>query len=158
VTLSELVPETQICVPLAARTKRDAILELLRKLPVDAEATRVTLRDAVFERESQLTTGIGRGVAIPHGYTAAIEGHLCAVGLAEQPLDFSAIDGQPVRIVILFVCNPRDTQGHVTLLTQIARLLNQPASREAIENASSAAELRQVFLADEAARPAPTSP
>lgn len=147
--LSQLLPAAQIRVPLRATTKDEAIAELLSLLPLGTDGQRSDVRDAVLAREQELSTGIGRGVAIPHGKTTAVERHTCAFGIAAAPIAFDAIDGQPCSIFFLCVSNPRDSSEHVRMLLRVARVLNNPAARAALETAATPDALRQVFLDDE---------
>lgn len=148
--LSDLLPAAQIRVPLTAQTKDDAIDELLALLPLRDEAQRRAVREAVAAREAELSTGIGRGVAIPHGKTPAVPGHVCAFGVSPDGVDYGAIDGIPCRIFFLCVSPPAQSGEHVRVLSQVARVLNDARSREALEKAASADDVRRVFLEDEA--------
>jgi mannitol/fructose-specific phosphotransferase system IIA component (Ntr-type) len=147
--LSVLLPAAQVRVPLLASTKSEAIEELLTAVPFDSPAARAAAREAVFERERELSTGIGRGVAVPHGRTAAVSRHHCAFGVAAQPLDFDAIDGAPCRLVFLCVSAAQDAVAHVRVLSQVARVLNDEHARARLESARSAEDVRRVFLDDE---------
>jgi mannitol/fructose-specific phosphotransferase system IIA component (Ntr-type) len=146
--LSVLLPAAQIRVPLAARTKEAVLDELLAVLPVEA-AQRATVRECVLARERELSTGIGRGVAIPHGKSTTVPRHLCAFGVAEVPVEYGAVDGLPCRIFFLCVSNPKDAGEHVRVLSQVARVLNNSAARAALESAASPEDVRRVFLDDE---------
>ncbi|MCG3134270.1 MAG: PTS system fructose-specific EIIABC component [Planctomycetes bacterium] len=148
--LSQLLPAAQIRVPLLAASKPDAIAELLTLLPLRDDAQRAEVRVAVLARESELSTGIGRGVAIPHGKTEAVGRHTCAFGISAAPMDFGAIDGKPCTIFFMCVSNPKDANEHVRVLLQVARILNNPAARAALEAARTPEAVRQVFLDDEA--------
>jgi mannitol/fructose-specific phosphotransferase system IIA component (Ntr-type) len=149
VKLSTLLPVAQICVPLRAQSKADAIEELLVALAVPEDGRRRAIRDAVLARESELSTGIGRGVAIPHGKTAAVPRHTCAFGVAPAGIDWGAVDGLPCRIVFLCVSNPKDAGEHVRVLSQVARVLNDSRARTALESAAAPEDVRRVFLDDE---------
>jgi mannitol/fructose-specific phosphotransferase system IIA component (Ntr-type) len=149
VKLSALLPSAQIRVPLVSRTKEAAIEELLALLPLASEDERALVRDSVWDREREMSTGIGRGVAIPHGKTPAVTRHICAFGVAPQGVDFGAVDGLPCRIFFLCVSHPRDASQHIRMLLQMARVLNHQQMRGAIENAVTAEDVRKVFLEDE---------
>ena len=149
VKLSDLLPDEQVRVPLKSRTKTKVIEELLDLLPINDAAIRDAARDAVLNREAELTTGIGRGVAIPHGRSAAIPRHMCSFGIAHDPIDFDAIDGKPCRIFFLCVSNPNDTGPHIRVLSQMARVLNTPTARKALVGAADADQVRDVFLQNE---------
>ena len=149
VKLSTLLPASQIRVPLTARTKTEAIDELLAAVPFESDTQRRAARDAAIAREAEISTGIGRGVAIPHGRTAAVSGHHCAFGVAASPIDWDAIDGTPCRILFLCVSPEHDAAGHIRVLSQVARVLNNSKTRQAIETARTADDIRRVFLDDE---------
>lgn len=147
--LSTLVPTSQMRVPLAARTKAAAIDELLAAIPFEDGAHRDSARAAVTARETELSTGIGRGVAIPHGRTSAVTRHHCAFGVAPAGIAWDAIDGIPCRILFLCVSAETDPSGHIRVLSQVARVLNNSKTRQAIEAAGSPEDVRRVFLDDE---------
>jgi mannitol/fructose-specific phosphotransferase system IIA component (Ntr-type) len=149
VKLSDLLPEAQVCVPLRARTKTAVIDELLALLPLPDATARARVREAVLARETELSTGIGRGVAIPHGRTDAVDGHLMALGIASEGVEFDAADGRPCRIFILCVSRPRDVGIHVQLLAQMCRLLNDDRARNALATATDAAAVRAALLQHE---------
>jgi mannitol/fructose-specific phosphotransferase system IIA component (Ntr-type) len=149
VKLSTLLPSAQVRVPLAARTKEEAIEELLSLLPLPDDATRRTVRESVLARERELSTGIGRGVAIPHGKTPAVPRHVLAFGVSSQPIDFGAVDGVPCRLFLLCVSNPKDAGEHVRVLMQVARVLNNADARTALETAKVAEDVVRVFREDE---------
>jgi mannitol/fructose-specific phosphotransferase system IIA component (Ntr-type) len=151
VKLSDLLPSQQVRVPLRSSTKAEIIDELLELIPFDTSQAREQAREAVLKREAELTTGIGGGVAIPHGQSEAVEGHLCAFGVAPEPVDFQSIDGGPCRIFFLCVSNPQDMLVHVRVLSQMCRVLNCDAARTALAEATSADDVCRVFLDDEAA-------
>ena len=147
--ISDLLPQQQIVVPLRATAKDAVIDELLTVLPIRDPGIRAAARAAVFAREAELTTGIGGGVAIPHGQCAEVASHLCAFGVAPAPLEFDSIDGRPCRIFFLCVSNPKDVRVHVRVLSQMCRVLNSDPARRALAAAASPDAVRQVFLDDE---------
>ena len=147
--LSALLPVAQIRVPLLARTKADAINELLGAVAFENDAQRAAAKQAVLARESEISTGIGRGVAVPHGRTSAVTRHHCAFGVAAAPVDWDAIDGAPCRLFFLCVSAEEDAVAHVRVLSQVARVLNNSTTRQALEAAKSPEDVRRVFLEDE---------
>ena len=147
--LSALLPVAQIRVPLSARTKADAIDELLAAVAFESDGQRVAARAAVLARESEISTGIGRGVAVPHGRTAAVARHYCAFGVAPSPIPWDAIDGAPSRLIFLCVSAEHDAAAHIRVLSQVARVLNNSTTRHALESAKRPEDVRRVFLDDE---------
>ncbi len=147
--LSALLPAAQIRVPLSASTKAEAIDQLLAATRFDDAAQRAAARAAVLARETEISTGIGRGVAVPHGRTSAVTRHHLAMGVAAKPIDWDAIDGAPCRIVFLCVSAEEDAAAHVRVLSQVARVLNNSTTRQALETAKTADDVRKLFLEDE---------
>jgi PTS system fructose-specific IIA component len=149
VRLSELIPASQVRIGLAARTKREAIEELVGLLPLAAGDGREEVVRAVLERESVLSTGIGRGVAVPHGKTAAVPRLMAAMAVSPGGLPFDAVDGEPCRVFFLLVSGPDDPGPHVRALAQVARVLNRAACKRALVEARTPEEAIAVFREDE---------
>jgi mannitol/fructose-specific phosphotransferase system IIA component (Ntr-type) len=151
VLLTELLSADRVRVPLAARTK-DAVLEELVAVLADAgvvDDVDATLR-AVRKRESELSTGIGGGVAIPHGKSDSAGGLAIAAGVAAEPLDFDSLDGEPARLFFLLV-GPESAAGlHVKALSRISRLVRREETRARLAAAASPAEFMAVVAETEA--------
>lgn len=139
--LSELLTPERIRVPLKGTQKDDLLRELvevLRDSGAIADAEQV-LR-AVREREQVLSTGIGSGVAIPHGKSDGVNQLALAAGVTAAPVDFEALDGRPVSLFFLLV-GPESAAGqHVKALSRISRLLRRDALREQLATARSPEE------------------
>ncbi|HEX8906446.1 MAG TPA: PTS sugar transporter subunit IIA, partial [Longimicrobiaceae bacterium] len=124
--LTELLTPERVKVPLSARSK-DAVLEELVGVLADAGAVAdpAAVLRAVHQREEMLSTGIGGGVAIPHGKVDGVGELVMAAGIASEPMDFAALDGQPVRLFFLLV-GPESAAGmHVKALSRISRLVRR---------------------------------
>jgi len=144
--LLNLINETTIKVPLEATTRQTAIAELVDVL---ADAGCISdpdcIREAVWERELQRTTGIGDGLAIPHGRSDVVDGLVLAMGIPRTPIDFASPDKRPVELVILLISPADRTADHIQALGRISRLMVDRAFREATFAATSAAELHAHF-------------
>jgi len=77
----------------------------------------------VLARERTRSTGIGSGIAIPHGKCKAVRGLVMAIGIAHEPIDFVSIDGKLVTIILLLVSPADQTGPHIQALAQISRLM-----------------------------------
>ncbi len=135
---------------LQARDKRSAIAELVGLLPLADDAQRERVVEAVLEREALLSTGIGRGVAVPHGKCAAVNRLMAAMAVHPEGLAFDAVDGEPCRILFLLVSHPDNSGPHIRALAQVARVLNQERAKRALAAASTPEEVVAVFRDDEA--------
>ncbi|MEX0906764.1 MAG: PTS sugar transporter subunit IIA [Gemmatimonadota bacterium] len=144
--LTELLSIERIRIPLEAQTKEELLRELVGVVAgsigrADAEDV---LR-AVREREAVLSTGIGHGVAIPHGKSAAVSDLRMAAGRAAAPVDFDALDGQPVSLFFLLV-GPESAAGpHIKALSRISRLVRRDDVRARLIGAQSAEEFMQAL-------------
>ncbi|HRU05588.1 MAG TPA: PTS sugar transporter subunit IIA [Candidatus Brocadiia bacterium] len=109
---------------LRASAKFEAIDELLAILNRAGKVKDIAAaRKAVLEREEAMSTGIGDGIAIPHGRTNAVDGLVCAVGVSRRGLDFNAIDGQPTHIVVLSLSPESGAAPHLHFMSTIAQTL-----------------------------------
>lgn len=150
--LTELLTTDRIRVPLASRS-RDAVLEELVGVLEEAGivADREAVLRAVRQREEVLSTAIGGGVAIPHGKAEGVPQLAMAAGVAAEPLDFEALDGQPVRIFFLLVGPESAAGAHVKALSRISRLVRREDLRERLAAAASPAEFMAVVAEAEEA-------
>jgi fructose-specific phosphotransferase system IIA component len=146
VLLSDLLTPDRIKIPLVSTSKE----ELLREL-VDLIGSTVEVSDlgdvlrAVREREEVLSTGIGNGVAIPHGKSSAVPDLSLVAGVTRAPVDFEALDGKPVSLFFLLV-GPESAAGqHVKALSRISRLLRRDSFRRRLEESRSSQEFFEVL-------------
>jgi nitrogen PTS system EIIA component len=150
VLLTELLSPDRVVLPLSVGDRHAAIAALTRKLANLANAEYNDVLAAVLERESVQSTGIGFGVAIPHGRSAAVHELTMVAGVMPAPVPFDAIDGEPVRLVFLIV-GPEASAGlHVKILSRIARLVRRDTVRQQLLEATTADEFYNVLLDAEA--------
>lgn len=149
--LSELLDAQAIRIPLESRTKEDVLLELVRLLPGGDDGERTDqIHEAVAERERRMSTGIGQGVAIPHGKSDLVGGMEIAFGIAGEPVDYDALDGEPVSLFFLLVSPPDRTGDHIKALAQISRLLTSDTVRDELAAARSADDVLRLLRREEA--------
>jgi mannitol/fructose-specific phosphotransferase system IIA component (Ntr-type) len=147
--LTDLLTIDRIKIPLESRTKDEVLRELVGVVANGGEQSSGELLRAVRERESVLSTGIGNGVAIPHGKSAAIPELRMAAGTVHEPVEFDALDGQPVSLLFLLV-GPESAAGpHIKALSRIARLIRNDDTRKKLIAASSADEFFQALRSAE---------
>ncbi|MDD4892017.1 MAG: PTS sugar transporter subunit IIA [Phycisphaerae bacterium] len=140
--LTEILDPACVIVPMKATDKRSAIEELVAVL-ADCGKTkdRGKLLSAVMEREATRSTGIGNGLAIPHGKTAAVDQLVMAVGKPAQPIYFDSVDGKPVTLMVL-LASPLDQTGpHIQALARISRLMTIEPFRLRLLAAPTASDL-----------------
>lgn len=147
--LMDLLSEDVITTSLQSTTRDGVIAELVDLLvqrSVLAESARAGVLEAVNAREASQSTGLGAGVAIPHGLSPEVEDVVAAMGIHHGGVDFASIDGQPVRIVILLVVPPNMFQAHVRTLAGIARVLNDANLRDMLLAAREAETVLEVLI------------
>ncbi|MGD8450963.1 MAG: PTS sugar transporter subunit IIA [Phycisphaerae bacterium] len=150
--LSKILTPERIRVPLQSNDKTGVITELVDLLNATGGLTNRDLAlDAVLKREAERTTGIGYGLAIPHGKSDGCKQLVIAAGKPAEPVEFQSLDQRPVTFVVLLVSPPDQTGPHIQALAKISRLMNMEEFRKAIEGARSAQELHDVVATYEAA-------
>ncbi len=100
---------------------------------------------ALQERENQISTGIGSGIAIPHTFSDKVESVTAIFGRSNVGIDFYALDNAPVRFILLFVVPKKDYNMHLQTLAAIAKLFNNCEVRKQMELAESRAEILAIF-------------
>jgi len=148
--LTQILQLRCIKVPLEGKDKTSVISELIGLL--DAAGLLLDKRaasEAVFMREQTRSTGIGSGIAIPHGKYRGVRELVMALGIAHEPIDFESVDGKPVTIVILLVSPADQTGPHIQALAKISRLMLDEQFRQTLANASTADQVYQLLSAKE---------
>jgi PTS system nitrogen regulatory IIA component len=142
----ELIDKECIKIPLESHDKPGVIRELVHVL---YERGKIADADIVFQevwkREQMMTTGIGYGIALPHGKSEKTETLCGSLGLTAEPIDFASIDREPVRLVILLVARPDSPGPHIKAISKISRLLRCAEARRALLNATDADDAWQII-------------
>jgi mannitol/fructose-specific phosphotransferase system IIA component (Ntr-type) len=140
VLLSQLLTPQRIRIPLAAGDKPAALRELVEIVAPDDLVAAADLLMAVEEREAVLSTGIGHGVAIPHGRSGCVNDVRVSAGVSTVPIEYGSLDGSPVRLFFLLVGPESEAGTHVRALSRISRLVRQPLVRERLVQAATSDE------------------
>jgi len=148
--LLDILSSEAVLPAVKANGKKQALQE------ISAHAARLTGLDAheIFEtllqRERLGSTGIGEGIAIPHGKLATVEKLFGLVARLEKPIDFEAIDGMPVDFMFLLLAPEAAGADHLKALARIARVLRQPGVLERLRAANDADAIYAVLLENSA--------
>ena len=136
--LSQLLNPQSIDVQLRSKTKREAIAELVALLEKShGLSSGGEILDRVLKREAMMSTGIGNGIAIPHGKARAVDRLVAACAVSKSGVQYDSVDGEPATLFILLV-SPEDVGGpHVKVLANISRLLKDENVRESLKRAES---------------------
>lgn len=122
---------------------KEAALESLVNLTCDVYGIpdREEVIRSIIERESKLSTGMGLSVAVPHSRFDAIEDILISVLLIPEGIDYNAVDGRPVKLVVMILSSPRDVGSYLALLSSLAQAVSDDDTRSAILSSKDAGEL-----------------
>jgi len=130
--LTDLLGPRAIVSPLIATTKKDALLELAQRAAEISGQPAREIYDALLQRERLGSTGIGDGVAIPHGKLAKLPRIYGVFARSERPLDFDALDGAPVDLIFLLITPESAGADHLKALACAARMLRDPKTVAAL--------------------------
>ena len=129
--MKDALKESCIIADLKGATKKEVLIELVTVLKNGGAVSNVKETvSVILEREKLGSTGIGEGIAIPHGKLKGVNGILCAFGRSKQGVDFDAVDGKPVHIVFLLLAPVESAGLHIQMLSRISRILRDPSFRK----------------------------
>jgi mannitol/fructose-specific phosphotransferase system IIA component (Ntr-type) len=147
-----LVPE-RVRIPLRGLSKEDVLSDLVdvvaQSLGMDAQ--REEILQAVLEREEVLSTGIGDGIALPHAKYNGLSELVMAAGSTLEPVNYGALDGEPVRLVFLLLGPDSAAGAHVRALSRLSRLMREVSLRQRLAAAANAEEFLDLLVAAEGA-------
>lgn len=148
--ISELLNPQAIVVDLQAADKKHALAELTEALVSCVPSlNRDEVIEVLHEREKLGSTGIGDGVAIPHGKLGGIPELMLAFGRSSKGVNFESMDGQPAHLFFLLVAPEESVGVHLKTLARISKLLKDPAVRQKLLDADSRPAIYQVILDEE---------
>ena len=149
--IMDFLSEDSIIVDLKAQNKKDAIIELIEHLKTTKKVKKTDeIIEVVLEREKLGSTGIGQGVAIPHGKTDVLSEQVGVLGISKKGLEFNSLDGEPVYIVFLLVGPVEVTGQHLKALSRISRLFKDKFLRQAIKGAETKEEIVKIIQQEDA--------
>ena len=145
--VSEVLKKEHIVTELNAKTKEEALAALTDVLCATGNiADREAFLKDVLNRETISTTGIGNGIAIPHGKSENVAETTVAVGRLTAPVEWKSVDDNPVEFIVLLAVNEKDTTGlHVKILSEMARKLASEKNCKKLLNAKDADEIVSIF-------------
>lgn len=143
--LSSILPASHVLVSVDSTSKKRAFEEVGLLFENLHGLSRALVTDSLFSRERLGSTGLGHGVAIPHGRIKGLKAPMAAVFLLSEPIGFDAPDDQPVRLMIFLLVPEAATQKHLEILSEIAELLSDAALRDRLTHCSSADELHELI-------------
>lgn len=148
--LSELLSASTIIHQIQSTEKTDVINEMIDLFKDDPRVKDIEkVRETVLAREKIMSTGVGKNFAIPHGKTVATTDILCAFARSSTPLEYDALDQQPVHLLFLIVGQDNLVSLHIKLLSRISRMMTKDDFREKLMNAATKEEILAIFKEEE---------
>lgn len=131
--LSDIIVTDAVIPDLDAASRDEAVEELIQSLADAGAISKRSVKDciaAVLTREKQATTGIGKGIALPHAKIKSVKKIVGTIGRSAKGIDFSALDSKPVYIVILLLSNPDDPDEHLQAMETIFKHVQRDIFRK----------------------------
>lgn len=149
--ISDILDESVVRVNLKGKSKDEIINQMIAIVNHSSKILDIEkVREAIFEREKIMSTGVGNGFAIPHGKTDAVLDIVAAFAITEEPIDYESLDEQPVRLIFLLVGKDSMVGPHIKLLSRISRLMNKEEFRTKLLDAASSKQVIEIFKTEEA--------
>jgi PTS system nitrogen regulatory IIA component len=139
--ISDLVSPESIVPKLRARSKKQALQKLSKRLAAIIHQDEGIIFDVLLEREKLGTTGVGTGIAIPHGKLPGLDTLHGMFARLESPIDFEAIDEQPVDLIFLLLAPESAGADHLKALARVSRLLRDSGACESLRRAESSDDI-----------------
>lgn len=152
--ISRLLPVSNILLDLPASSKKRAFEQAGLLFENNQGVARAKVFDSLFARERLGSTGLGQGVAIPHGRIKGLKEAVAAFVRVAEPVPFDAPDGQPVAVMIFLLVPEQASQQHLDLLSELAQMLSDKAFRQVLLDAPTPSDVHDALSAWEPIRPA----
>lgn len=152
--ISRLLPQTNVLLDLEASSKKRVFEQAGLLFENNHGIERAKVFDSLFMRERLGSTGLGQGVAIPHGRIKGLKEAIAAFVRLAEPVAFDAPDGRPVNLLVFLLVPEQASQQHLDLLSELAQMLSDKAFRERLAIAPDAATLHSLLATWQPVRPA----
>ena len=148
--IADILNKSCVIASIASKTKKEALVELvgaLKQANLIEDVEKAV--NIILEREKLGSTGIGDGVAIPHGKMKSINNILCVFGKSKDGVDFDAVDGKPVYIFFLLLAPEGLARQHLKTLSRISKLLRDPSFRKMLMELSDSREIYDKIIEED---------
>ena len=143
--VSQLLPQNHVLLDLDVGSKKRLFEQIGLLFETSKQIPRARVFDSLFDREKLGSTGLGYGVAIPHGRIKALKDTLCAFVRTKAPIAFESPDGQPVRLVFAMLVPEHATEAHLQILSELAQMFSDPSIRQGLTEATDLASIRRLI-------------
>jgi nitrogen PTS system EIIA component len=152
--ISRLLPPSNVLLDLQASSKKRVFEQIGLLFENNQGIARATVFDSLFARERLGSTGLGQGVAIPHGRIKGLKEAVAAFVRLSEPIAFDAPDGRPVNMLVFLLVPEQATQQHLDILSELAQMLSDKMFRENLQHASDPSVTHTLLAQWEPMRPA----
>lgn len=152
--ISRLLPPSNVVLDLAASSKKRVFEQAGLLFENNHGIARATVFDSLFARERLGSTGLGQGVAIPHGRIKGLKEAVAAFVRLAEPVQFDAPDGRPVRLLVFLLVPEQATQQHLDILSELAQMLSDKTFRENLQTVADPSAVHTMLATWEPIRPA----
>jgi fructose-specific phosphotransferase system IIA component len=146
ITISSLLSEPFVILPMRASDRSTAIQELLEPLEknniIDSSQECV---ESILKRERRMSTGIGKGVALPHGLSESVQEVALVLGISPEGVDFNAVDGVLCHIFVLLISPAREPEKHLKLLSRLSKYLSDGEQRSMLIDAATPEQVLEIL-------------
>jgi PTS system nitrogen regulatory IIA component len=143
--LADLIAPDGVYPSLKAKTKKQALQDVAQKASALTGISARDILDTLLQRERLGSTGVGRGIAIPHGRLPALKSIVSVFARLDEPIDFEALDNEPVDLIFLLLAPEHAGADHLKALARISRLLREPSTIERLRASRDRAALYSVL-------------
>lgn len=144
--ISRLLNKNSIIANLNSSDKKGAIDELASAISQTTNASAKDIATVLMEREQLGSTGIGGGIAIPHGKLDSVGSIIVGFGLSQKGIEYESLDNKPVHIFFLLLTTENSTGGHLKVLAQISKLLKMDHFKKRLLTAESVDEIYNIIM------------
>lgn len=144
--ISQFLQKDSIIADLKAKDKKGVIDELALTISKTTETSAKTIAEILLEREQLGSTGIGGGIAIPHGKLDLTESIIIGFGLSKKGVEYDSLDNRPVHIFFVLLTSENSTGGHLKVLAQISKLLKTDEFKKGLLSAQSVDDLYEIIM------------
>lgn len=149
-SLLDILTKDDIAIPLVSHDKNGVIKELIKLLKKSGKiADEERVYDAIMLREDKGSTGLEKGIAVPHAKTAAVNKIAAAIGISPDGIEFGSLDGKPSKLIFLIIAPPAQSGAHIALLSEIARLTHYQTFCDELVEAKSAENVLAILHGEE---------
>jgi PTS system nitrogen regulatory IIA component len=143
--LADILSEGSVIVCSGLKTKTEVLRQLAGRAAAATKADAETIFEALSDREALGSTGLGNGIAIPHGKLAGLPGVTAVFARLDTPIDFEAVDDQPVDLLMMLLAPVGAGADHLKALARVARLLRNESTVDALRHASDADQIYAIL-------------